>query len=363
LTYGSTRGLEKIPEIAHYLGLKVAVGIWLNNDVAANEREMGNGIAIAQQGDADILVVGNETLLRGDLTPDQLLAYLTQVRHLVPGIKVTTGEVPWTLIQNPQVAEACDVLFAHYYPGPGGDGADINHALSQFVMDDAYLRSQYPNKEVVIGETGWPSDGTIIGAPTDPSPSNAAFYFQNFVAWARQTNRKYFYFEAFDELWKGVYPDSLYFIPQESHFGIWNENGTLKAGMASGFQSTISAPCAEPVGGRATPAVQFTSVPPLGSSDNLVGNVSHIVPADNYVAVFIHVEGGWWTKPYWSSPETLIACDGSWTTDITTGGDDPQADQIIAFVLPASFQVPLAYGGFIDTSVPANAIVQISVTR
>jgi exo-beta-1,3-glucanase (GH17 family) len=363
LTYGSTHGLEKIPEIAHSLGLRVAVGIWLNNDPAANEEEMGNGIAIAQQGYADVLVVGNEALLRGDLTAGQLLGYFTQVRQLVPGVKITTGEIPWTLIQNPQVAEACDVLFAHYYPGPGGDGVDIDHALSQFVMDDAYLRNQYPGKEVVIGETGWPSNGVSIGAPTDPSPTNAAFYFQNFVAWARQSNRKYFYFEAFDELWKGIYPDSLYFIPQESHFGIWNENGTLKPGMSNAFLSTIPAPCAEAVGGPGTPAVQFTSVPPKGSSDSLVGNVSHIVPADNYVAAFIHVEGGWWTKPYWSSPETLIGCDGTWTTDITTGGDDPQADQIIAFVLPANFQVPLAYGGALDASIPSNAIAQISVTR
>jgi hypothetical protein len=109
----------------------------------------------------------------------------------------------------------------------------------------------------------------------------------------------------------------------------------------------------------------FGVVTPLGSSFNdLQGRVLHVVASNYYVAVFIHVVGGWWTKPYWDSPATIINCDGAWTCDITTGGSDEQADLIVACVLRMSYSVPLLYG---DTSLPpdiaANAVANVSVSR
>jgi hypothetical protein len=55
---------------------------------------------------------------------------------------------------------------------------------------------------------------------------------------------------------------------------------------------------------------------------DLKGQVLHVNPADYYVAVFIRVRGGWWTKPYWAEPRTRIRVDGTWVCDITTGGVD-----------------------------------------
>ncbi len=123
--------------------------------------------------------------------------------------------------------------------------------------------------------------------------------------------------------------------------------------------------CNALVGGSGTPSLVLTHVPPLGSTESLKGRVIHVVPAGYFVAVYIHVgSSGWWTKPTFADPETTIACDGSWTTDITTGGDDPQANAIAAFLLPEGFTPP-PMGG--DSTLPqalyASAVANVSVTR
>jgi hypothetical protein len=91
------------------------------------------------------------------------------------------------------------------------------------------------------------------------------------------------------------------------------------------------------------PWIEFTFVPPYGSTQNLRGRVGCVIPADYKVAVFIYV-AGWWNKPYWASPLTPIAPDGTWVTDITTGGNDPLATQIAAFLVPNGY-VPPQLGG------------------
>ncbi|MGO8757450.1 MAG: hypothetical protein ACLQG3_04930 [Terracidiphilus sp.] len=117
--------------------------------------------------------------------------------------------------------------------------------------------------------------------------------------------------------------------------------------------------------GAGTPSLAFTHVPGLGSTDNLSGQVAHVAPADDYVAVYIHVgTQGWWIKPTFADPKTTLACDGSWTADVTTGGDDTQADTLVAFLLPDDFTPP-ELGGEADLpqTLYTNAIADASVTR
>jgi hypothetical protein len=89
------------------------------------------------------------------------------------------------------------------------------------------------------------------------------------------------------------------------------------------------------------PQIAFTSVPPIGSTDNLAGRVSNIIDPDLYrVAVFIEVNGVWWIKPYRARPLTEILPDGTWTCNIVTGGHDQDATAIRAFVLHADINLP-----------------------
>ena len=48
-TYASTQGLERVPEIARELGLKVTLGIWLDKDTARNEREIATALDLARE--------------------------------------------------------------------------------------------------------------------------------------------------------------------------------------------------------------------------------------------------------------------------------------------------------------------------
>lgn len=110
--------------------------------------------------------------------------------------------------------------------------------------------------------------------------------------------------------------------------------------------------------------IEFTYIPPYGSFKNLKGRVWHVKPASCKVAVYIKVKSGWWTKPYWSTPLTIIQSNGSWTCDITTGGIDEQATEIVAFLLPNGYNPPSMSGGStLPSELDKNALAKIITTR
>jgi len=360
-TYGATNGLDAAGRIAHQFGLKVALGIWLNSDSAANEREIVAGLAAYNNGFADMLIVGSEALLRNDLSESQLIIYLRRVKQAAPSAVVTTADTFATWLNHPNLVSVCDVIFGNHFAY--WDGTKVDQAIASLNATFETVKNHYPDKEIIISESGWPSNGNAVGSAVS-SPQNSAAYLLNFVSWARALNRKYFYFETYDEQWKTTSEG-----PQGAFWGVWTGDGLLKPGMLNVFQGATvpdnwSNPATLLPGGPGTPSIQFTYVPPRGSSLNLTGQALHVKSSDYYVAVFIHVNGGWWTKPYWDSPRTQISSTGDWTCDITTGGIDEQADQIAAFLLPAAYNVSLAVG---DSSIPGNpgasAVATANVTR
>jgi hypothetical protein len=110
--------------------------------------------------------------------------------------------------------------------------------------------------------------------------------------------------------------------------------------------------------------IEFTSVPPYGSYVNLKGIVRHVDPEKVRIAMYIRVFGGWWTKPYWDAPATQIEPDGSFSVNITTGGQDDQASEIAAFLVPAEYYPPGLRG---EPELPAEllqkALARSDVTR
>jgi len=108
---------------------------------------------------------------------------------------------------------------------------------------------------------------------------------------------------------------------------------------------------------RATPSIEITNVPPpFGSDANLAGRVVDASPAAYRVAVFIFVpSAGRWSKPYCNPQLTLIQPDGSWTTDITTGGADASATEITALLVGTNYAEPCVMG---PPALPANVTTQ-----
>ncbi len=357
-TFGSTAGLEKAGGIAHVLGFKSAVGAWISDNLAANERELQNLIAAGQAGDADVLIVGSEVLLRGDLTEQALIDYIDRVKQAVPGVPVTYADTYDTLLANPNVIDAVDIVYANYYPYWQGLSVDV--AVAAIHQWHSQISTAAMGKPVVVSETGWPSDGDTIGNAV-PSADNAAFFFRNFVSWAQANAVDYFYFEAYDEAWKADYEG-----PQGAHWGVWDQNGNLKPGMERVFNGETVADNwtnSGVPGGPGEATITFTRVPAFSSFDDLEGTVLHVDPADYKVAVYIYVSG-WWTKPTFARPLTTIQIDGSWITDITTGGVDQNATRIAAFVLPNGYQPPLmSGGGTLPVELAGTAAASIEITR
>lgn len=353
--FGSMNGVQNICQVAHENGLKCFGGAWLSDDLAANQREMDGLIEISRVGYVDAAVVGSEVLSRGDLSENELLEYMDQFMNAVPEIPVTTAEVYDTLLLHPVVMNACDFIFVNYYPYWRGIG--IDHAVAAVHAWHNQVKAAANGKEIIISETGWPSDGETIGDAV-ASLVNASYFFKNMASWAQAEDVKVVYFEAFDEPWKEAYEG-----PQGSNWGIWTSDKIMKSGFQEVFDGATVTDnwngVVEP-GGPGTPAIELTYVPPRGSHDDLKGQVWHVMPADYRVVVYIYVVGSWWIKPYYANPTTVINPDGTFITDITTGGSDSNATSIVAYLIPTTYNPPLTYN---QATLEANSAAFVKVDR
>lgn len=339
-TFGVVDGLEHAGAIAHDFGLTAVVGAWISSNRAANAVQIDNLVSIAKQGEAEIVVVGSEVILRGDLSVSEVIELIQQVQDRVPdSIPVAYADVYSVWFQNPDLVSAVDVVFSNHYPY--WEGVERSQAVRELSFQYAQVAAAAGGREVIISETGWPSAGDTIGAAV-PSPSNAAGYFLEFVSWARANGVMYHYFSAFDEGWKTASEG-----PQGAHWGIWDEKGIMKDEMEGVFAGeTVTGDWTTQTipGGPGTPEISFTLIPVVGSHEDLRGQVLHVTPAEYRVLLYIRVRGRWWTKPTFAEPLTAISSSGRWVTDITTGGVDPEATELAAFLVPATATAPLASG-------------------
>ena len=219
-SFSCTEGHEQIPAIAAENGLKTMVGVWLDADLEQNEKELANAIDIAQAGNAGILAIGNEVLLRGDLNEDQLIDYMNRAKAAAPGVEVGYVDAYFEFVDHPRVTQACDVILANCYPF--WEGCPADHAL--LYMKDMYRRavSVANGKKVIISETGWPNVGTAEGGAV-PSLENAIKYFINAYQWAEEEGIEIFYFSSFDETWKVDAEGDV-----GAYWGLWDKDGKPK---------------------------------------------------------------------------------------------------------------------------------------
>lgn len=219
-SFSCIEGNQAIAPIAHENGLKTMVGVGLSDNLDDNEIELANGIEIARAGHANILAIGNEVLLREELSEDQLIDYIERARAAVPGVPVSYVDAYFLFENHPRVAAACDVLLVNCYPF--WESCAAEYAL--LYMKEMYRRARVAadGKPVIISETGWPTTGTAFGAAV-PSHDNALDYFIQTYQWAAQEGIEIFYFSSFDESWKvGAEGDV------GAYWGLWDKDGKLK---------------------------------------------------------------------------------------------------------------------------------------
>jgi len=197
--YSSTGGVEMVPPIANEFGLKVTVGAWIDKNPERNEREIAAAIDLAKHNSNVIgVVVGNETIYRGEQKVDDLIEYIQRVKRQV-NVPVTTGEI-WNIWRdNPQLASSVDFIAAHVLPYWENFTAD--QAVDQAMYLHQLLRDAFPGKRIVIAEFGWPSEGYNLRRAF-PGPFAQAKVLRNFVTRAESIGMDYNIVEAIDQPWK-----------------------------------------------------------------------------------------------------------------------------------------------------------------
>ena len=201
-TYSQGQGLSAVPEIAERYGMKVLLGIWLGSDKKANAQQVQMGIAIARKYPQVLrgVIVGNEVLLRGDLSAKALAGYLHEVRAAVT-VPVSYADVWEFWLRHPQLADSVDYLTIHILPYWEDTPVPPERAVQHVAEVYAKVQRAFPGREVMIGETGWPSAGRPRQAAS-ASVVNEARYLREFLNYAASVHMPYNVIEAFDQPWK-----------------------------------------------------------------------------------------------------------------------------------------------------------------
>ena len=219
-TFSSTEGHQHSATIAKEMGLKTMVGVSIGHDHEKNLVELYAGIELANSGNADILAVGNEVLLRGDVSLSQLIDYIEIARNACPGITIGYVDAYFQFEVHPALISACDVMLINCYPY--WEDTPVEHSL--LYVKEMYRRVQAcsQGKPVIISETGWPSQGEAKGA-TVPSLINMLRYFINVATWCEKDGIELFYFTSFDEMWKVGDEGDV-----GAYWGLWDKDGNFK---------------------------------------------------------------------------------------------------------------------------------------
>src|ERR1700738_246088 len=205
--YSSTGGVELVPPIAAEFGLKVTVGAWIDKNADRNEREIDAAINLAKHNSNVIgIVVGNETLYRGEQKAEDLIELIKRVKRSV-NVPVTTGEI-WHIWRGnsnttppaqPPLASTVDFIAAHVLPS--WENFTDQQAVDQAVDRYQLLREKFPGKRIVIAEFGWPSAGYNLRS-AEPGPFQQASVLRHFVTRAEAIQMEYNIVEAIDQPWK-----------------------------------------------------------------------------------------------------------------------------------------------------------------
>lgn len=198
-TYSVLGTLGTVPQYAGELGLTVTAGAWIDTDQAKSQTEVDTLIRLANRHiNIERVLVGNEALLRKDITTSSLITEIEKVQRRTTK-PVGTAE-PWHIwLDHPELANAVDFIGVQLLPYWEGVEADkaVLHLLNRLVQ----IQNAYPGKPVVVTEIGWPSAGRAIGGAR-ASQVNQAKVLREFLVAAEARNLDYFIIEAFDQPWK-----------------------------------------------------------------------------------------------------------------------------------------------------------------
>jgi exo-beta-1,3-glucanase (GH17 family) len=201
-TYSIENGLDQIPSIAQRHGLKVLLGLWLSSKPDKNRHQVETVIRLAKTFPDTIraVIVGNEVLLRGDLSVADLTAFIREVKSQV-SMPVTYADVWEYWLRYSELKSAVDFVTIHILPYWEDFPLPASVAAAHVDSIRKRVAAAIPDKEIFIGEVGWPSAGRMREGAL-PSLSNQARVIGETLTLAQRENFRVNVIEAFNQSWK-----------------------------------------------------------------------------------------------------------------------------------------------------------------
>ncbi len=201
-TYSIENGLDQVPGIAARVGLKVIQGIWLGSNKLKNQQQIAIALDLVKRYPNVItsVVVGNEVLLRGEMTTADLAATIRGVKAQV-SVPVTYADVWEYWLRNRELYDIVDFVTVHILPYWEDIPVRAKFAASHVDTIRQQVGIAFPGKEILIGETGWPSEGRMREGAL-PSRANQARVVSEILSLAKRENFRVNLIEAYDQPWK-----------------------------------------------------------------------------------------------------------------------------------------------------------------
>jgi exo-beta-1,3-glucanase (GH17 family) len=252
--YGGDQYSQDVLEVIRRetLPIKVLLGVWLDGrpgHEAESAQQTTTGIRLANDF-KDIVLgisVGNEILVTWSdhkLTEEKAIEYVTRVKKAVSCPVTVADDYLYWRQPEAKLANYVDFITMHTYPMWGRE--DIDTAMPSTIKNYESVRQAHPGKTIVLGEAGWASY-TVGGqhAPRAGDEKKQKRYYEELTAWAKSAGVTLFYFEAFDEPWKGA--------GTEGHWGLFSEGRKAKLAMQALYPDLMPAGPTSP--GYDSPAV------------------------------------------------------------------------------------------------------------
>ena len=233
------------------LPIKVVLGMWLRAEVSnhegcpwldepipdeklaqnrvRNEAEVRKGIELANRY-PDIVAavnVGNEALVDWNdhmVSLERVIEFVRATKAAIAQPVTVADNYLWWIKEGAPLAAEVDFLGVHTYPA--WESKTIDEGLAYTIENIEGVHEALPNKPIVILEAGWATTSSEF--PEQASEANQARHYAELDEWARAANVTVFFFEAFDEPWKGN-PNNA--DGAEKHWGLFRVDRSPKLVM------------------------------------------------------------------------------------------------------------------------------------
>ena len=223
---------ELIKKLLKLEGTKVIVEKGLS-DIFSDQDYIDAGASLMERDDAlqnaDIILgvsAGNEAVPEWNanlVSPGRVLYFVKELKkHVNVPVTYCDNNYYWKN-QLTEVAKYVDFISIHIYPV--WLGANVYDGIQMSIRELNEIKSLYPDKQIIITETGWPTNSNGGQIPKNhANESNQLLFNSEIDKYTENNGIICFFFEAFDEHWKGS--DAL--DEPEKHWGYYYDDRTPK---------------------------------------------------------------------------------------------------------------------------------------